>query len=363
MATVVEQGVRNALEDASRQPVDGRVLLPALVLVWAYILAAGAAYLVWGDESRALLYFGYDALGAYAAVAMLPLLGTLWSQVRQGRSMFHRETWRRLRVPRPGAFAVRWFLGCTLIWPFIDVFTWVKTRIPHIRPFTWDPLFTELERSLHFGMFPWEWSMALVPSGEAVRVLEFVYHPLFFLIVFSYILFQCTIARPGARSLQIALTYILVWVGLGNIFAVLFSSAGPCFYHLLYPETANPFAPLMADLSNLHSTHGVLAAARQEQLWGGYMGLAAPVGISAMPSVHIGLAAMILFSGLRAGRVAGVLGLCFFLLMLVGSVRLGWHYAIDGYAALILVAGIWWAAGRYARRYAARLAEVQAPRA
>ena len=333
---------------------DGRILLPALVLAWAYILTTAAAFLIWDDGSRDLLFFGYDALGAYAAVAMLPLLGMLWAQVRQGRSILRIDTWRGLRAPGRGAFTVRWLLGCTLIWPFLDVFTWAKTRIPHVNPFTWDALFTDLERTLHFGTFPWQWSLLLVPSGEAVRILELIYHPLFFTIVFAFILFQSTIARPGPRALQTVLTYILVWVVLGNVAAMVFSSAGPCFFHLVEPEAANPFAPLMADLTALHASHGVAAVARQRILWAGYEGTLPPFGISAMPSVHIGIAALLLISGLRANRWAGALGVCFFLLMLVGSVRLGWHYAIDGYLAVVLVAGIWWATGRFARWYAAR---------
>jgi hypothetical protein len=37
------------------------------------------------------------------------------------------------------------------------------------------------------------------------------------------------------------------------------------------------------------------------------------------------------------------------LLVLIGSVHLGWHYAVDGYVAIAAVTGFWWIAGRIIR--------------
>jgi hypothetical protein len=37
-------------------------------------------------------------------------------------------------------------------------------------------------------------------------------------------------------------------------------------------------------------------------------------------------------------------------MILVGSVHLGWHYAIDGYAAIIGTWAIWWIVGRLLER-------------
>jgi hypothetical protein len=39
----------------------------------------------------------------------------------------------------------------------------------------------------------------------------------------------------------------------------------------------------------------------------------------------------------------------FLLVILIGSVHLGWHYAIDGYVGIIGTLILWWACGRLLR--------------
>jgi len=46
-----------------------------------------------------------------------------------------------------------------------------------------------------------------------------------------------------------------------------------------------------------------------------------------------------------AGVAAGV----FAVLILLGSVMLGWHYAIDGYAGALGVLALWWFSGHIVR--------------
>jgi hypothetical protein len=61
-----------------------------------------------------------------------------------------------------------------------------------------------------------------------------------------------------------------------------------------------------------------------------------------MPSIHV---AMPLVYALAARATAPWLAVAFGiygLLILVGSVHLGWHYAVDGYVSLVLVVALWW---------------------
>ena len=52
-------------------------------------------------------------------------------------------------------------------------------------------------------------------------------------------------------------------------------------------------------------------------------------------------------------RIAGFLMGLYTILILIASVYLGWHYAIDGYAAIVIVGIIW--------RASKPLAEIRAP--
>jgi hypothetical protein len=52
--------------------------------------------------------------------------------------------------------------------------------------------------------------------------------------------------------------------------------------------------------------------------------------------------------GWRTWKPLGVIFALYGVLILIGSVHLGWHYAIDGYASIIGVLVLWWAAGKIA---------------
>jgi hypothetical protein len=62
----------------------------------------------------------------------------------------------------------------------------------------------------------------------------------------------------------------------------------------------------------------------------------------------------------RVNRTLGWAYAVFALLILVGSVHLAWHYAIDGYFSAIAVLLVWWGSGRTVRWWRARLTEVKA---
>ena len=69
-------------------------------------------------------------------------------------------------------------------------------------------------------------------------------------------------------------------------------------------------------------------------------------GISAMPSMHVVLAALWAFAGWHLSRVLGAVLTVYTALIWVGSVHLGWNYAVDGIVSLAVLAGIWAVAGR-----------------
>jgi hypothetical protein len=74
------------------------------------------------------------------------------------------------------------------------------------------------------------------------------------------------------------------------------------------------------------------------------------VGMSAMPSLHVGLAVLFALVGWAHRRSLGIVLAIFAALVLIGSVHLAWHYAVDGYVAALVVILLWPMSGWLAAR-------------
>jgi len=72
-------------------------------------------------------------------------------------------------------------------------------------------------------------------------------------------------------------------------------------------------------------------------------------GISAMPSMHVSMALLVALSAAKISRAGAFCGYAFFAAILVGSVHLGPHYAVDGYVSVAVTLVAWTVAGRLAR--------------
>ena len=163
---------------------------------------------------------------------------------------------------------------------------------------------------------------------------------------------------------QFIATFFAAWILLGNVVATVFSSAGPCYFGRVTGLT-DPFSDLMAYLDSV----GAISRFPQEYLWSGYRTgkVLLGSGISAMPSLHIGMTVLLALAGWRTSRILGASLAAFAVAIMVGSVQLGWHYAVDGYAGAAGTLAIWAAVGwllrlSEARRAAARRTSAVAER-
>jgi hypothetical protein len=70
--------------------------------------------------------------------------------------------------------------------------------------------------------------------------------------------------------------------------------------------------------------------------------------------MHVSIAVLMMLVGFRASRWIGTLYAIFAVLIMLGSVHLAWHYAVDGYLAAALTILIWKSSGRIVRWWSRR---------
>jgi hypothetical protein len=322
-------------------------------LLLAYAVAAVGASLEWGNSD-------IDWLRLYI-VDLLPKLSLL-----VGACLILRVLHALVIVRPPRLLRYIWVdltanarvqerfatgLPIVLLLPlFFSIFTSIKTLIPAINPFGWDRAFAELDMVLHGGTPPWQLLQPLIGHPIVTDLIDGLYFQWFF--GFQIVCFwQAFSLRDALLRKQFFLTFLLLWVVVGNGLAILLSSAGPCFFEGVV-GTPDPYAPLMQYLRLVDETRSIAAVSLQDWLWQSYQHPGAGIGkgISAMPSIHVGVAFVLALLGWRTHRILGVVLGAYCGLILIGSVHLGWHYAIDGYAAIIASYALWRCVGWWLSR-------------
>ena len=180
-----------------------------------------------------------------------------------------------------------------------------------------------------------------------------VVYNVWFYVVFGVMAWQAASLRDPRLRLQFLLSFVLTWALLGSLAATLLSSAGPVYYGRV-TGLEDVYAPLMAYLHAADERYPIWALGVQEMLWTHYQHVIAGAGsgISAMPSMHVGTSVLFTLLGWRAHRLLGLAFAAFTGVILVGSVHLGWHYAVDGYVAIVATCLIWVVVGRALARSA-----------
>ena len=238
----------------------------------------------------------------------------------------------------------------------------LKGAIALLVPFGWDVAFMELDRALHGGVLPHEWLTSITASPLALLVLNFFYNLWYFIVLGALLLCGVHAGRPDARGqahMRFVASFMGVWLVGGFFMAMGFSSAGPCFVGPI--GIAGDYDALMAALraadDALQPAATLWALGTQDMLLAGHLGERdGTLGISAMPSMHVATATLLALHVHRFGLWQSVLGWFFAAIIMLGSVALAWHYAVDGYAGALVAWGIWWAAGRVLHRRMVRSA-------
>ncbi len=223
----------------------------------------------------------------------------------------------------------------------------LKPLIPLVKPFAWDHAFMELDRSLHFGLDPWRILQPLLGHDIITFAINLFYN-FWFLALFGCLMWFGFAERSSVNRTRFFLAYMLTWWIGGGLMAVYFSSAGPVYYSGI-GLSPDPFSDLMTYLHNVNTRIPIWALDTQQMLWDGYTGKSEAIGISAFPSMHNASSLLFALACWRRSRGLGIAFAIYPAIILVGSVHLGWHYAVDGYAGLALAAVSWWLMGYVAR--------------
>ena len=225
----------------------------------------------------------------------------------------------------------------------------LKPAIPKINPFSWDVSFMEWDRALHFGIDPWVILQPLMGYDHVTYLTNIAYNFWFVALFGAWYWFGFRNQASELRT-RFFLSYMLIWWIGGGLLAVLFSSAGPVYYDEL-GLSPNPYTGLFAYLNDVDSRIPLWFLKTQKMLWDGYMGTGPQLGISAFPSMHNASAVLFALAFWRVSRTMGIIFTVYAGVILAGSVHLGWHYAIDGYAGIVIALACWWIAGPVARWY------------
>ncbi|MBA5686213.1 phosphatase PAP2 family protein [Rugamonas apoptosis] len=312
-----------------------------LLIVVLHALAAAVLYATYPDDNSPLLllegFLSSLLIGPLFALCTYALYVMVYRRPRELVRYLRQHVAAYLTRQR-----VLQALPALLLLPvFTSSFTIAKAAVPQLHPYDWDRRLAAADQLLHGGVQPWVWLQLLAGYPLVTAILNLAYH-LWFFIMFATMYWLILSTERGQLRMQFLLSFVLTWILLGNVMAVLLSSAGPCFYHLV-AAGPDPYGPLMQYLHRADRHIPVLALHVQDMLWQGYRQRVGVSGltISAMPSMHVASSVLLALLGWRLRPAAGVAFTVFAVLILAGSIHLGWHYAVDGYAGAAGAILIW----------------------
>jgi len=271
-------------------------------------------------SAKALLTVGeYFLIGIFAGIIILTLL--------VDREMLHRR-----------AMPIAYALVATVLTQ--AGFTLLKNTMSFITPYFADPFFANLDHALHFGMDPWmiaHWLGNYLPT----KAMTYSYLTVWGLPALTLPAIIAATDVNRVRAKRTLVLYLVAWIFIGNVLALSGLSVGPVYYDRLLG--GDRFADLMMALqtSGVSDSH---IGRVQQALWDIYTGRSASIGsgISAFPSVHVAIASVTAIYMVERSKWLLPLAAAFLFFTFFLSVYTGYHYAVDGYASILVVFAVWW---------------------
>ena len=343
-ATLVGRIVRETVREYR---VLWMVFAAQLMVSWLLCFEAGRPLLAGLSDAILTVDGSVTVFGAMAVAIAVVHRRPHGSPVIVG----YRIAWRELRwrVASPAWIASVFMLAIVL--PLsLAVFSATKRAIPAIQPFAWDVVLERASLTIHGGRHAWQWLQPIVGHPVVTVLLDRYYHIGWSLIALGTLALVVVAPRSSIRR-----RFLTAWLSLtfvcGTVSALVFSSVGPPYYARI-SDRPDPYAPLRFYLRTVNDKTPLLSVGGRRALWTAYQSRTDKFGfgISAMPSMHIAVTTLVACLAWTVAPSLGLLASTGVVLMLVGSVSLLWHYALDGYVGCLLAILVWWATGLVERR-------------
>ena len=211
-------------------------------------------------------------------------------------------------------------------------YSWLKLAVPLLRPdVLYDRGLFHLETVLHFGVNPGRLLQGLFPYPALWNLLDTYYGAFIPTVMAGVGWFAATLSiRDRARF---AAGFTLLWV-LGSWLYLALPSLGPCYVLKDDYTAVRASMPSQSATMDLLFAHYGRVRAFHRHPEG--TDLSPYLGVAAMPSLHVGAQAFLMHFARGRSRALVLLFAGLTVVTFFTSVVSGWHYAIDGYAALLL---------------------------
>ena len=226
-------------------------------------------------------------------------------------------------------------------------FTMWKNQVAVLGHFAWDKELVAFELFFHGGMLPQDILALVIGFPLAAKILDLAYL-LWFPMLFGSTFIMSFQPQQTVLRFRFMMAFALTWVLGGIITANIFASAGPVYYGRLNPAP-DVYAGHMELIRSLSVSAHLEALALQDSLWAAYAATPSFSSISAFPSMHVAIAMLVFLACRHLGWLPKAVSAAYLILIFIGSIFLGWHYAIDGYAGAGFALASWWIAGFMAR--------------
>jgi membrane-associated phospholipid phosphatase len=224
---------------------------------------------------------------------------------------------------------------------FLAAFVVIKALSTRFIPYPWDGPLASLDRAI-FGTDAWIPLHRELIGSWVPFFFEYTYVGWQILLPLSmaYVALKCELVTV----IRFYTAMYLTWIVAGIVLAIAFHSGGPVYAYLFDPFEMPTSVKLHASLSHALPADSRILRVQTDlmsTLFKGSVTLGG--GISAMPSMHVAVTAAYLCALWHRPFWRSLAGM-FFLVIWVGSVYTGYHYATDGLVGAAVAALCWWLA-------------------